>query len=85
MGIVFHFWLLLLVTVVYVVDGFSIPAARMASIKPPRQPADVPTELVDHAIAWAASNGLGMIVNDDSGLFTSTHLPFSLFPYGEHE
>lgn len=44
---------------------------------------DVPDALLEHAVAWSATNGLGMVVNDDNGLFTSTHLPFSLLPYGE--
>ena len=44
---------------------------------------DVPTALLEHAVAWSATNGLGMVVKDDKGLFTSTHLPFSLLPYGE--
>lgn len=44
---------------------------------------DVPAALLEHAVAWSATNGLGMVVNDDKGLFTSTHLPFSLLPYGE--
>lgn len=43
----------------------------------------VPGTLVDHAVAWAAANGLGMVVNNVEGVFTSTHLPFSLLPYGE--
>eukprot|EP00752_Nemacystus_decipiens_P011437 g10157.t1 len=42
---------------------------------------DVPAALLDHAVAWSATNGLGMVVKDDNGLFTSTHLPFSLLPY----
>ncbi|CAN0396631.1 unnamed protein product [Ectocarpus sp. 12 AP-2014] len=42
---------------------------------------DVPRALLEHAVAWSATNGLGMVVNDDKGLFTSTHLPFSLLPY----
>lgn len=44
---------------------------------------DVPAALLEHAVAWSATNGLGMVVKDDKGLFTSTHLPFSLLPYGE--
>ncbi|CAN0162262.1 unnamed protein product, partial [Phaeothamnion confervicola] len=37
-------------------------------------------QLVDHAVAWAAVNGLGMVVKDPNGLFTTTHLPMSLLP-----
>ena len=44
---------------------------------------NVPSVLVDHAVAWAAANGLGMVINDEEGTFTSSHLPFSLLPYGE--
>lgn len=44
---------------------------------------DVPCALLEHAVAWSATNGLGMVVNDEKDLFTSTHLPFSLLPYGE--
>lgn len=54
----------------------------MASTPSKAKPSDeVPTALVEHAVAWAATNGLGMVVNEDTGLFTSTHLPFSLLPY----
>lgn len=61
-------------------------AASMASApKKAKSSSDgeVPVALVEHAVAWTATNGLGMVVNDDKGLFTSTHLPFSLLPYGE--
>ncbi len=53
--------------------------------KPKTGDENVPAALVEHAVAWSATNGLGMVVNDDKGLFTSTHLPFSLLPYGERE
>lgn len=61
-------------------------AASMASAPKKAKPSNdeaVPVALVEHAVAWTATNGLGMVVNDDKGLFTSTHLPFSLLPYGE--
>lgn len=69
------------------VEGFSVAATRnMASA--PKTKAElssdaVPGALVEHAVAWASANGLGMVVNDDEGLFTSTHLPFSLLPSGK--
>lgn len=71
------------------VESFSISAtpratAGMASAaKKAKSGDDVPSALAEHAVAWASTNGLGMVVNDDNGLFTSTHLPFSLLPYGE--
>lgn len=75
------------------IEGFSVPLAAgtaktpsMASMPKSKaaKPDDVPAALVEHAVAWASANGLGMVVNDkDKGLFTSTHLPFSLLPYGE--
>lgn len=69
------------------VEGFSVAATRnMASAsKTKAEPSSdaVPGALVEHAVAWASANGLGMVVNDDEGLFTSTHLPFSLLPSGK--
>ena len=75
------------------IEGFSIRAATpstaaatpgMASTTSKTKRSDeVPSALVEHAVAWAATNGLGMVVNEDTGLFTSTHVPFSLLPYGE--
>lgn len=75
--------LLLLVSVTHVVDGFSIVAPQMAS-NPPHS-SEVHTTLVDHAVAWATANGMGMMVNDEGGLVTCTHVPFSLLPYGEND
>lgn len=75
--------LLLLASVAHEVDGFSILTSQMASTKPSSPTADVPTNLVDHAVAWATANGLGMMVNDENGLLTTTHAPFSLLPYGK--
>lgn len=67
-----------------IVEGFSVAATKnMASApKTKAKPSSdaVPGALVEHAVAWASANGLGMVVNDDEGLFTSTHLPFSLLP-----
>ncbi|CAN0033391.1 unnamed protein product, partial [Choristocarpus tenellus] len=37
--------------------------------------------VVEHAVAWSSTQGLGMVVKDKDDLFTSTHLPFSLLPY----
>lgn len=72
------------------IEGFSLLAVTanrapgMASTSKKAKPSDdVPSALVEHAVAWASTNGLGMVVNNDKGLFTSTHLPFSLLPYGE--
>lgn len=77
------------------IQGFSMSIAANAASKQAAASAkrgtgdnnselgNVPSALVEHAVAWASANGLGMVVNDDSGLFTSTHLPFSLLPYGE--
>lgn len=61
----------------------SLKMASAASAKKPKLADDVPSVLVEHAVAWAAANGLGMVVKSDEGLFTSSHLPFSLMPYGE--
>jgi Eukaryotic glutathione synthase, ATP binding domain len=36
--------------------------------------------LTEHALGWASAKGLAVGVNDPSGLFTTTHLPFSLLP-----
>lgn len=41
------------------------------------------TTLAEHAVAWASAHGMGVEVKDNSGLFTSSHIPFSLLPYGE--
>lgn len=76
------------------IQGFSMSiaantASKEAAASAKRSTGDselgnnVPGALVEHAVAWASANGLGMVVNDDSGLFTGTHLPFSLLPYGE--
>lgn len=59
------------------------PDMSAANQQPSKSSDDVPSALVEHAVAWAATNGLGMVVNDDKDLYTSTHLPFSLLPYGE--
>lgn len=69
-----------------VVEGFAVATRNMAStpVKKAEPSSDaVPGALVEHAVAWASANGLGMVVNDDEGLFTSTHLPFSLLPSGK--
>jgi Eukaryotic glutathione synthase, ATP binding domain len=36
--------------------------------------------LTEHALGWASAKGLAVRVNDPNGLFTTTHLPFSLLP-----
>jgi len=36
--------------------------------------------LTEHALGWASANGLSVGVVDPAGLFTTTHLPFSLMP-----
>lgn len=73
-----------------IIRGFSIAASSRqmesnSAAKAPTRPTsdDVPEALVEHAVAWASANGLGMVVKEERGLFTSTHLPFSLLPYGK--
>ena len=46
-------------------------------------------QLAVHALGWASANGLSIGVKEQSGLFTTTHLPFTLMPNalprGEYE
>lgn len=82
-----HF-LSLLVVLPSLVRGFSVSVstpnnmASTTSSKAACSSTNVPGKLVEHAVAWASANGLSMVVREESGLFTSTHLPFSLLPYG---
>lgn len=64
------------------IPGMSNSQSDTSTLERPPTNA-VPRTLIDHAVAWAAANGLGMVVNNVEGIFTSTHLPFSLLPYGE--
>ncbi|CAM9642621.1 unnamed protein product, partial [Ectocarpus fasciculatus] len=62
-------------------DATARAGTRLTMASPSGGQDDVPRALLEHAVAWSATNGLGMVVNDEKGLFTSTHLPFSLLPY----